>query len=57
MRTLPQQGTEDPREVTTRRAQAAQALGEAEVALWTSEARGFGGSRALPRSIGARELR
>ncbi len=57
VRTLPQQGTEDPREVTTRRAQAAQALGEAEVALWTSEARGFGGSRALPRSIGAKELR
>ncbi|MEO7327456.1 MAG: hypothetical protein ABI193_02680 [Minicystis sp.] len=57
VRTLPQQGTEDPREVTTRRAQAAQALGEAEVALWTSEARGFGGGRALPRSIGAKELR
>jgi hypothetical protein len=54
---LPQQGTEDPREVTARRAQAAQALGEAEAGLWTSEARGFGGARVLPRSIGVRELR
>jgi hypothetical protein len=54
---LPQQGTEDPREVTARRAQAAQALGEASAGLWTSEARGFGGARVLPRSIGVRELR
>lgn len=54
---LPRQGTEDPREVTAQRAKAAQALGEAEAELWTSEARGFGGARLLPRAIGVRELR
>jgi hypothetical protein len=57
VRTLPQQGTEDPREVTARLAKAAQALGDASGELWTSEARGFGGKQVLPRTIGARELR
>lgn len=54
---LPEQGTEDPREVSARLAKAAQALGDASGELWTSEARGFGGKQVLPRTIGARELR
>jgi hypothetical protein len=52
---LPAQGTEDPREVAQRRAWAASALSAAEAPLWTTEAKGFGGARALPRAIGVRE--
>lgn len=52
---LPKQGTEDPREVAVRRAWAASALAAAQAELWTTEARGFAGARALPRTIGVRE--
>ncbi len=52
---LPVQGTEDPAEVEARRAQAAAALASAQAALWTTDARGFGGGRVLPRTIGVRE--
>ncbi|MFO0756372.1 MAG: hypothetical protein U0359_07770 [Byssovorax sp.] len=48
---LPETGTEDPDEVGARRARATAALGDAQATLWTSEARGFGGKRLLPRAI------
>lgn len=48
---LPETGTEDPKEVAGRRVLAAQALGAAQVDLWTTAARGFGGARVLPRSV------
>lgn len=54
---LPARGTEDPKEVAARRAQAAEVLAKAEAELWTSEAKGFGGKRELPRSIGVREAK
>jgi hypothetical protein len=53
---LPAQGTEDPSEVEARRAKAAVALAGAQGDLWTTEARGFGGARTLPRTLGVREL-
>lgn len=53
---LPARGTEDPQEVAARRAMAASALASAQADLWTSDARGFGGGRALPRTIGVREV-
>lgn len=53
---LPPQGTEDPHEVALRRAMAATAVAAAQVDLWTTEARGFHGGRALPRTIGVREV-
>ncbi|MEP7123204.1 MAG: hypothetical protein ABJE95_19910 [Byssovorax sp.] len=48
---LPERGTEDPREVSERRSLAAQALAAAQADLWTTAARGFGGTRVLPRSV------
>jgi hypothetical protein len=48
-------GTEDPREVAARRARAASALAAARADLWTTGAQGFGGGRALPRTLGIRE--
>lgn len=48
---LPERGTEDPKEVADRRVRAADALGSAQADLWTTAARGFGGARALPRSV------
>ena len=48
---LPERGTEDPKEVSERRALAAQALAAAQADLWTTAARGFGGARVLPRSV------
>ena len=54
---LPARGTEDPKVVAARRAQAAQALAGAEAELWTSDGRGFGGARTLPRSIGVVEVK
>jgi hypothetical protein len=54
---LPARGTEDPKEVAARRAQAAEVLAKAEAELWTSDAKGFGGKRELPRSIGVREVK
>lgn len=53
---LPPQGTEDPHEVALRRAMAASAVASAQVELWTTEATGFGGGRALQRAIGVREV-
>jgi hypothetical protein len=53
---LPEQGTEEPREVAARRAAAAAALATAQAELWTTEARGFGGGRVLPRTVGVREV-
>jgi hypothetical protein len=53
---LPQQGTEEPREVAERRAWAASALASAQAELWTTEAKGFGGARTLPRTVGVREI-
>ncbi len=55
LQALPQRGTEDPREVTTYRMGAAAALAAAQADLWTSEAKGFGGQHALPRTINVRE--
>lgn len=52
---LPARGTEDPAEVKARRRTAAEAVARAEATLWTTEAKGFGGTRALPRTLGARE--
>jgi hypothetical protein len=52
---LPTQSTEDPALVKARRRAAAEAVTRAEAALWTTEAKGFGGGQALPRTIGARE--
>jgi len=54
---LPTEGTKDPKEVKARREKAAQALAEASGELWTSEAKGFGGARVLPRTIAVREVR
>jgi hypothetical protein len=54
---LPARGTEDPKEVAARRAQATEVLAKAEAELWTSDAKGFGGKRELPRSIGVREVK
>lgn len=56
VQSLPTQGTEDPKEVATRRAQAADVLAGAEAELWTSDAKGFAGARQLPRPIGVREV-
>jgi hypothetical protein len=53
---LPQKGTEEPKEVAARRAWAAQALETAQAELWTTEAKGFGGARTLPRTVGVREV-
>lgn len=53
---LPARGTEDPAEVRSRRAAAAARLASAEAPLWTTEARGFGGARVLPRTVRVREV-
>jgi hypothetical protein len=53
---LPAQGTEDPAEVSARRAQATATLASATVTLWTTEASGFRGARTLPRTLGVREV-
>jgi hypothetical protein len=53
---VPAQGTEDPAEVEARRAQAAGALATAGAVLWTTEAKGFGGTRTLSRALGVREV-
>jgi hypothetical protein len=53
---LPAQGTEDPGEVEARHARAASALAAAQADLWTTDARGFGGGRSLPRTLGVREI-
>jgi len=57
VRGLPTQGTRDPKEVKARREQAAQVLAGAEGELWTTEAKGFGGARRMPRTIGVKEIR
>ncbi|MRG94718.1 hypothetical protein [Polyangium spumosum] len=54
---LPTQGTRDPKEVKSRREQAAAALAAATRELWTTEAKGFGGERRMPRGILVREVR
>lgn len=53
---LPARGTEDPQEVAARRAMAAGALASAQAELWTTDAKGFGGGRVMPRAIGVREV-
>jgi hypothetical protein len=55
VRSLPSSGTEDRREVATRRVAAAEALAHAAGDLWTSEAKGFDGARVLARQIHVRE--
>jgi hypothetical protein len=57
IRALPAKGTEDPAEVRARRAEVGQALAAAEVALWTTEAKGFAGGRVMARAVGVREAR
>jgi hypothetical protein len=57
VQTLPAKGTEDPAEVTARRYQAAMSLANAQAELWTTEAKGFGGGRVLPRAVTLRERR
>jgi hypothetical protein len=54
---LPLQGTKDPQEVKARHRKAAETLAAAEAVLWTTEARGFGGQRQLPRQVGVRLVR
>jgi hypothetical protein len=54
---LPAQGTADPLEVKARHRRAADTLAAAEADLWTTDARGFGGERRLPRQIGVRLMR
>lgn len=54
---LPAQGTKDPEEVKARHRKAAETLAAAEADLWTTEARGFGGHRKLPRQLGVRQVR
>jgi hypothetical protein len=57
VKSLPENGTEDPAEVTARRAQVAAALAAAQADLWTTDARGFSGARVLPRTLGVREVK
>jgi hypothetical protein len=57
VRSLPEQATEDPREVRARRAAATDAIAAAATELWTTEARGFEGARVLPRHVVVREAR
>lgn len=52
---LPATGTEDPKLVRERRLIARNTLAAATIDLWTTEARGFGGGRVLPRLLGAEE--
>jgi hypothetical protein len=54
---LPAQGTKDPQEVKARWAAAAASLAQVQANLWTTDARGFGGGRRLPRQIGVREVK
>jgi hypothetical protein len=54
---LPAQGTKDPLEVKARHRRAADTLAAAEADLWTTDARGFGGERRLPRQVGVRLIR
>jgi hypothetical protein len=54
---LPAQGTKDPREVKARWTAAATSLAHVQANLWTTDARGFGGGRRLPRQIGVREVK
>lgn len=54
---LPAQGTTDPAEVKARHRKAADTLAVAQGELWTTEARGFGGERKLPRQLGVRVVR
>jgi hypothetical protein len=49
--------TEKPDEVAARRAEAQRALAQAEGALWSTEARGFGGGRVMARTVGVVEVR
>lgn len=53
---LPAQGTEDPREVAERRERASAALANATAHLWTTDAKGFGGARVLPRTLRVRDV-
>lgn len=54
---LPSRGTKDPQEVKARHRKATETLAAAEAELWTTEARGFGGERKLPRQVGVRQVR
>lgn len=57
IRTLPGNATEDPKDVKERHRAAAAGLATATGDLWTTEARGFGGARVLPRTITIRDSR
>jgi hypothetical protein len=57
VKVLPEKGTEDPGEVTERRAQAAASLAAAQADLWTTDAKGFAGARVLARTVGVREVK
>lgn len=54
---LPTKGTKDPAEVKARHHKAADTLAAAQAELWTTEARGFGGQRQIPRQISVRQVR
>lgn len=54
---LPLQGTKDPAEVKARHRKAGDMLAAADAPLWTTDARGFGGQRKLPRQLGVRQVR
>lgn len=54
---LPAQGTEDPKEVQARRISARDALERATADLWTTEARGFEGSRVAPKRLSYPEVK
>lgn len=57
IRGLPAKATEDPKDVRERHRAAAAGLAKATGELWTTEARGFGGARVLPRAITVHEGR
>jgi hypothetical protein len=54
---LPARGTRDPEEVNARHRKAAETLSAAQAELWTTEARGFAGTRKLPRQVTVRAVK
>jgi hypothetical protein len=49
---LPDQAAADTRAMADRKALVTRLVASADVPLWTTDARGFGGGRVLPRTIG-----
>jgi hypothetical protein len=49
---LPSEAPNDTKAMTDRKALVTRLLAAADVPLWTTDARGFGGARVLPRKVG-----